>query len=88
VASNVAPKEVAQMVRLFAVGNTRAALALHDRLYPLFKNLFIETNPSPCKAALALLGLCAEDVRLPLVPVTDETRKVMRQTLKRCGLLE
>jgi len=88
VASNVAPREVAQMVRLFAAGNTRAALALHDRLYPLFKNLFIETNPSPCKAALSMLGIGSEDVRLPLVPVTEDTRKVMRQTLKVCGLLE
>lgn len=87
VASNIAPKEVARMVRDFAAGETSAALALHERLYPLFKNLFVETNPSPCKAALAMLGLCGEEVRLPLVPVTDDTRKLMRQTLKVCGLL-
>lgn len=86
VATNIAPKEVAQMVRAFAAGNTQAALALHDRLYPLFKNLFVETNPSPCKAALAHLGLCSEEVRLPLVPVTDATRKLMAHTLKECGL--
>jgi len=87
VASNIAPKEIAQMVRAFAAGKNTAALALHDRLYPLFKNLFIETNPSPCKAGLAMLGLCSEEVRLPLVPVTHETRQVMRRTLKGCGLL-
>jgi 4-hydroxy-tetrahydrodipicolinate synthase len=88
VASNVAPREVAQMVRAFAAGKAQVALALHERLYPLFKNLFVETNPSPCKAALALLGLCSEEVRLPLVPLTDDTRKLMRATLKQCGLLK
>lgn len=88
VASNVAPREVAQMVRAFAAGKTQVALALHERLYPLFKNLFVETNPAPCKAALALLGLCSEEIRLPLVPVTDHTRKLMRATLKQCGLLK
>jgi 4-hydroxy-tetrahydrodipicolinate synthase len=81
-------REVAQMVRAFAAGKPQVALALHERLYPLFKNLFVETNPSPCKAALALLGLCSEEVRLPLVPVTDGTRKLMRATLKQCGLLK
>ncbi len=88
VASNIAPKEVGQMVRAFAAGNHRAALASHERLYPLFKNLFVETNPSPCKAALAMLGLASEEVRLPLVPVTDATRRLMRKTLKESGLLK
>ena len=87
VASNVAPSEVSRMVRAFAAGDQRGALALHDRLYPLFKNLFIETNPAPCKAALAMLGLCGEELRLPLVPVTDPSRLVIRQTLKQCGFL-
>ncbi|HAV62689.1 MAG TPA: 4-hydroxy-tetrahydrodipicolinate synthase [Verrucomicrobiales bacterium] len=87
VASNVIPKEVAQLVRAFASGKSAAALKLHESFYPLFKDLFIETNPTPCKAALALLGLCSEEVRLPLVPMTEANRRVLRATLKQCGVL-
>ncbi len=67
VASNVAPREVATMVRAFAAGDVKKALQIHQKLYPLFKDLFIETNPVPVKAALAMLGLMDEEYRLPLV---------------------
>ncbi len=67
VASNVIPRQVAQMVSAFAAGKTRAALKLHQKYYPLFKDLFIETNPVPVKAALAMLGQIEEEYRLPLV---------------------
>lgn len=82
VATNVAPRQVCKMVRAFAAGDLRAALRLHARLYPLFKDLFIETNPAPVKAALALLGQCTEEVRLPLVPVSDKSRAQIAETLK------
>lgn len=88
VASNVVPKEVANMVRAFSLGKAQVALALHERLYPLFKDLFVESNPTPCKAALAMLGLCREEVRLPLVPVTEDNRKLLHKTLKTCGILK
>lgn len=88
VASNVVPKEVANMVRAFLLGKVQVALALHERLYPLFKDLFVESNPTPCKAALAMLGLCSEEVRLPLVPVSEDNRKLLRKTLKSCGILK
>ncbi len=52
VASNVIPKEASQMVNVYARGDARKAAALHARHYPLFKDLFIETNPTPVKAAL------------------------------------
>jgi 4-hydroxy-tetrahydrodipicolinate synthase len=87
VASNVAPKLVARMVRAFAAGDRRGALRLHDRLYPLFKDLFLESNPIPVKAALALLGLIAEEYRLPLCALQPENRRQLAATLKRCGLL-
>ncbi|MFM7556102.1 MAG: 4-hydroxy-tetrahydrodipicolinate synthase [Verrucomicrobiota bacterium] len=87
VASNVAPREVSKMVRSFAAGDAKGALRLHTRLYPLFRNLFVETNPSPCKAALALLGMMGEEVRLPLVPSSTATRELMARTLKDAGLL-
>ena len=87
VASNVAPREVSRMVRAFASGDARAALKLHARLYPLFKNLFVETNPSPCKTALALKAMMGEEVRLPLVPSSTATRELIARTLREAGLL-
>lgn len=88
VASNIIPKEVANMVRAFAIGKADVALALHERFYPLFKDLFVESNPTPCKAALAMLDLCREEVRLPLVPVSDANRKLIRRTLRATGVLK
>lgn len=87
VASNLIPGEVARMVRRFNDGDARAALALHQRFYPLFKVLFIETNPAPVKAALALRGLIQEELRLPLTPVAEASRQRIREVLVRCGLL-
>lgn len=87
VASNVAPKEVSKMVNAFNAGDAKAALKLHARLYPLFKNLFVETNPTPCKAALALKGMMTEEVRLPLVPGSDATRALIKKTMEDAGLL-
>ena len=88
VASNVVPKQVAQMVRAFAEGRSAAALKLHNRLYPLFKDLFIETNPVPVKAALAMQGIVEEEYRLPLVQLSADNRTILRKTLKACGVLK
>ncbi|MEK7675447.1 MAG: 4-hydroxy-tetrahydrodipicolinate synthase [Verrucomicrobiota bacterium] len=88
VASNVIPREIVQMVRAFATGQLAAALKLHAKYYPLFKDLFIETNPIPVKAALALLGQIEEEYRLPLVPMSAKNRALLEATLKRCGLLK
>ena len=77
VASNVIPRDVAQMVKNFAAGKTAAALKIHQKFYPLFKDLFIETNPVPVKAALAILGQIEEEYRLPLVPMSAKNRKVL-----------
>jgi len=67
VASNVIPRDVTHMVRAYTTGNTSLALKLHEKSYPLFKDLFIETNPGPVKAALAMMGLIQDEFRLPLV---------------------
>jgi 4-hydroxy-tetrahydrodipicolinate synthase len=88
VASNVIPKEVCQMVKAFATSRPDAALKLHAKFYPLFKDLFIETNPVPVKAALAMMGLIEEEFRLPLVPISAKNREVLKATLKRCGVLK
>ena len=88
VASNVIPRQIAQMVRAFAARKTRDALKLHDKYYPLFKDLFIETNPIPVKAALAMLGMIEEEYRLPLVPMSAKNRAALRATLQTCGVLK
>ena len=87
VASNVVPKEVSRMVRLFAAGNVTGALKIHAELFPLFRNLFIETNPIPVKAALAMKGMIQEEYRLPLVKMQAKNREVLQQTLESCGVL-
>src|SRR5882757_6972821 len=88
VASNVAPREVAQMVKAYTSGQTKKALQLHQKFYPLFKDLFIETNPVPVKAALAMMGQIEEEYRLPLVPMSEKNRETLRATLKSCGVLK
>src|SRR6185369_3600256 len=87
VVSNVIPREVAQMVRAFRMGKTAVAQKLHAKFYPLFKDLFIETNPIPVKAALAMLGQIEEEYRLPLVPLSAKNRETLRATMKACGVL-
>jgi 4-hydroxy-tetrahydrodipicolinate synthase len=88
VASNVIPREVAHMVKAFAQGKPAVALKLHQKFYPLFKDLFIETNPVPVKAALAMLGVMDEEYRLPLVALSAAHREKLRKTLKLCGVLK
>lgn len=88
VASNVIPREVAHMVRAYTNGNLSLALKLHEKFYPLFKDLFIEANPGPAKAALAMLGQMENELRLPLVPVSAASRDKLKKTLKHCGVLK
>jgi 4-hydroxy-tetrahydrodipicolinate synthase len=88
VASNIVPREVSHMVKAFAIGKADVALKLHNKLHPLFKDLFIETNPVPVKAALAMMGLIEEEYRLPLVQMSSENRERLRKTLKTCSVLK
>ena len=88
VASNIIPKEVAHMVKAFAMGKPGIALKLHARFFPLFKDLFIETNPVPVKAAMAMLGQIEEEYRLPLVAMNGQNRATLKATLKSCGILK
>src|SRR3954469_24382071 len=88
VASNVIPREVSHMVTAFTMGKADVAQKLHHKYYPLFKDLFIETNPVPVKAALAMMGMIQEEYRLPLVPMSSKNRETLRATLKTCGLLK
>ena len=88
VATNVIPKEVSRMVKAFAAGRVAEAQKIHTKFYPLFKDLFIETNPVPVKAALALMGAVQEEYRLPLVPMSDKNKEVLRASLKAAGVIK
>jgi 4-hydroxy-tetrahydrodipicolinate synthase len=88
VASNVAPREVSQLVKAVAAGQSQKALRLNEKLGPLFKDLFIETNPIPVKAALAMMGMIEEEYRLPLVPMSQANREKLRATMKAGGYLK
>lgn len=88
VASNVIPREVTHLVRAFALGKAALALKLHTKFYPVFKDLFIETSPAPVKAALAMMKVCDEEIRLPLVPIGVASRARLKATLQACGVLK
>lgn len=81
VASNVVPEQMAELVNALLECDLPKARTIHHRLFPLFKNLFIESNPIPAKAALAQMGLVRNELRLPLVPASVKTQEIIRQTL-------
>ncbi|HEX8722982.1 MAG TPA: 4-hydroxy-tetrahydrodipicolinate synthase [Pyrinomonadaceae bacterium] len=88
VASNEAPAEMSRMVDAALAGRWDEARGLHFRLLPLMDVNFVESSPGPVKAAMALMGLLEENLRLPLVPVTEKTRARVREVLGELGLLE
>jgi 4-hydroxy-tetrahydrodipicolinate synthase len=87
VTANVAPRQCAQMQEAWERGDAGAALAIHLRLTPLHKALFLETSPAPVKYAVAKLGKCAPDVRLPLVPPKEATRQKVDEAMVSAGLI-
>ncbi len=87
VASNVAPGPVSKMVNAALAGDMANAATLHKRLYRLFRDLFIDTNPIPVKCALALMGRIQEVYRLPLCETSDACRAQIRATLAELGLV-
>ena len=88
VASNEVPDLMSQMTNLALEGKWDEARRLHYRLLPLLETNFIESSPGPLKAAMAMMGLLEENFRLPLVPVTDQSRAKIRGVIKELGLLE
>jgi 4-hydroxy-tetrahydrodipicolinate synthase len=87
VTSNVAPRLCAEFQDACLKGDYETALKLHDKLMPLHTALFIETNPSPAKYALSVLGKCADTVRLPMVRLADKTKTAVREAMVRAGLI-
>jgi 4-hydroxy-tetrahydrodipicolinate synthase len=87
VCANQVPGPMHQLCAAAARGDFASARAIHDRLLKLMNLNFVESNPIPVKAAMALLGLCEEVYRLPMVPPTEATREAMRGALRELGLL-
>ena len=87
VASHIAGKELKKMVMAYLAGYTQEALAIHLRLLPLFKAIFITTSPTPVKGALNMLGHDLGPVRLPLVELTAQEHTFIEKTLGELGYL-
>ncbi|MFT0858993.1 4-hydroxy-tetrahydrodipicolinate synthase [Ancylobacter sp. G4_0304] len=87
VASNVAPKLCADLLNACMAGDYAKALELQDRLFPLFQALFVETNPSPTKYALSVLGKIKDEARLPMVPVSEKTKDIVQAAMRHAGLI-
>lgn len=86
VASNLFPRAMVEIAAKFAQGQVAEAQALHRRFYPLFRDLFIESNPGPIKRAMALTGFCEPTVRLPLVELSSGHESQLLSTLASCGV--
>ncbi len=88
VASNIVPREIVEMVNAVIVGKFDLAQSIHERLYPLFRDLFIEPNPVPIKTALAWAGKMSPEVRLPLCEMGEATSKKLRATLESLEIIK
>lgn len=87
VASNIIPEQVSRMVNAALAGQWDDARALHYQYYRVFNDLFIDTNPVPVKAALAMMGKIDEVYRLPLCEMTGSSKEKLRKTLAAAGIL-
>lgn len=87
VASNVAPKQMKALTRAVAASDLKEAIRLNNSLMPLYHACFVESNPIPAKAALSLMGLCSDEMRLPLLPATGGTRTLLADVLQKLELL-
>lgn len=85
VVSNIVPQDVEKMVWDYLGGMVEAAREKHQKLYPLIKALFLETNPIPVKAAMNILGMAAGEPRLPLCQLSKENTAVLRRVLADYG---
>ncbi len=87
VASNIAAKEINQMLKAFTAGKTEEALQIHLRLFDLFRAMFLTTNPIPVKKAVSLTGMCSDKLRLPMVEADSKQEKVISNVLKDLSLI-
>jgi 4-hydroxy-tetrahydrodipicolinate synthase len=88
VVANIVPRDVVAMVSTFEAGKRQEAIQLHQRLLPLVKAMFLETNPIPVKTAMGLLGMIAPELRLPLCELSEANHERLRSALEDYGLLK
>jgi len=88
VAANIVPQDVADLVTTFNDADVFGAQKIYFKLLPLIKALFLETNPIPVKTAMGLLGMCQDELRLPLCPMSAENQAALKQALIDYGLLK
>jgi len=82
----VAPEACARFYEAALAGDTKAALAWQDKLIALHKGLFLDASPSPTKFALASLGLCSEEARLPISPCADQVKPAILAAMRAAGV--
>ena len=87
VAANIVPKEVAKLTTAMLAGKISEATAQHQKLFKLFKAMFIETNPIPVKTSLSLMGKCNEEFRLPMCKMGEANKEKLREVLKEYSLI-
>ena len=86
VASNLFPRAMIEIQNKFEAGKVLDAQTLHQKFYPLFRDLFLDSNPVPLKHAMAFAGFGSAQVRLPLVGLSPENARQLDQSLKQCGI--
>jgi 4-hydroxy-tetrahydrodipicolinate synthase len=86
VASNLIPKAMVALQKAMQDGKPQEALRIHQHYYPLFRDLFVESNPVPIKYALSFIGCCEPQVRLPLAPLMLSSIEKLELSLQRCGI--
>ncbi len=88
VIANILPKETASLCAAMEKGDLKTAQELHYKLLPLVKAMFVETNPAPIKTAMGILGMCSDELRLPLSPMATSNVDKLKTALKNYGLLK
>jgi len=88
VASNIVPRDVAELVNFFNKGDKAKTQTIHTRLLPLIEALFVETNPIPVKTAASLMGLCSGVMRLPMCEMEESNLAKLKEALKSYGLIK
>jgi 4-hydroxy-tetrahydrodipicolinate synthase len=89
VVANIVPADVKAMTDLILEGDFTSALKWHKKLFTLCRDMLgLATNPIPVKAAMSMLNMAPEELRLPMTPLDEKTKAVLRQTLKEYGLLD
>jgi 4-hydroxy-tetrahydrodipicolinate synthase len=89
VVANIIPADVKAMTDLILEGNFTEARKWHHKLFPLSKNMLsLATNPIPIKAAMAMLGMASDEMRLPMTPLEESKKAALAQMLKSYGLLQ